>query len=72
MANKKEFNEYQNLMKQKFDLEDKMKTIGHDIWLKKNENIQAGKQLALVEDQLRLFFDRKRLEFDEEEDEGKG
>ena len=69
MNSKKDFNEYQKLMKDKFDLEDKIKTIGHDRWLKKNQLIQAGRQLALVEDQLRLFFDRKRLEF-EEEDEG--
>ena len=66
---KKDFEYHQSLMKQKFDLEDKQKIIGHKIWELRNENIQAGKQLALVEHQIRDFYGRKRIEFDEEERE---
>jgi len=63
---KKDFNEYQRITKQKFDLEDKITTIRHNVWEEKNEVLQTLRQLRLVEDQLRLFFNRQRLEFKEE------
>ena len=65
---KKDFKLYQELMKQKFDLEDKIKVTGHDIWLKKNEKLKCHKQLGLVEDQVREFFQRKRIEFEDEDE----
>lgn len=54
-------------MKQKFDLEDNIKIIGHDIWIKGREKLKAHQQLRIVEDQVRNFFNRKRIEFEEEE-----
>ena len=62
---KKDFNEYQRITKQKFDLEDKITTIRHNMWEEKNEVLQTLMQLRLVEDQLRAFFNRQRLEFKE-------
>ena len=68
---KKDFNEYENLMKQKFDWEDKKVKIFQEITKLKNENLHCGQQLRLVEDQLRLFFNRARLEIKEEEETNK-
>jgi len=62
---KKDFNEYQNLMHQKFNWEDKIATINNLIWRKKNEKLKASQQLRLVEDGLRVFFKRKRIELEE-------
>ena len=64
---KKDFNYYQELMKGKFDWEDKIITISNEIWKKKNEKLKAAQQLRLTEDQLRLFFKRKRVELEEKE-----
>ena len=62
------YNECKSLIEEKHNLENKMAKIGHDIWLKKNEKIKAGRQLALVETQLRLSFNRPRLVFKEDKD----
>ncbi len=64
---KKTFNEYSKLMRQKFDLEDKMAKIFNERWKLNNENIQCSKQLRLVEDQIRLMFSRIRIERKEDE-----
>ena len=58
---KKDFNEYQKLMKNKFDLEDRMAHIGNEKWKLNNENTQCGQQLRLVEDQVRQMFNRIRV-----------
>lgn len=63
---KKDFNDYQNLMNQKFDWEDRKVKIFQEIRKLKNEDLHCSQQLRLVEDQLRLFFKRKRLEIEEE------
>lgn len=65
---KKDFNEYQNLMNQKFDWEDKKVKIFQKIIKLKNEDLHCSQQLRLIEDQLRLFFNRKRIEIKEEEE----
>lgn len=65
---KKNFKEYEEINKQKFDLEDKIDTIGHEIWLKNNEKTKAAQQLRIIEDQLRSFFGRIRLEFKEDDE----
>ena len=64
---KKTFNEYSKLMKQKFDIEDRMAKIFNESWKLNNESTQCSKQLRLVEDQIRLMFDRIRIEKEEEE-----
>jgi len=64
---KKDINYYQELMKSKFDWEDKIVKIANEIWKKKNEKLKAIQQLRLTEDQLRLFFKRKRIELEENE-----
>ncbi len=67
MANpKKGLDEYTKLMKQKFDLEDRMARIGNLKWKLNNENVQCGQQLKLVEDQVRLMFNRMRVENEED------
>ncbi len=58
---KKDFNEYQKLMKNKFDLEDRMAKIANERWKLNNENTGCGKQLRVVEDQIRIMFDRIRV-----------
>ena len=63
----KDFDLYQKLMKQKFDLEDRMAKIGNERWRLNNENTKCGGQLRIVEDELRVLFDRMRVEM-----EGKG
>ena len=63
---KKDFNEYSSLMKQKFDIEDRMAKIGNEKWKLNNENVRCGQQLKLVEDQIRLMFNRMRVENEEE------
>ena len=63
---KKDFNEYNSLMKQKFDLEDRQARIFNERWKLNNENTQCGQQLRLVEDQIRLMFNRMRIEKKEE------
>ena len=65
---KKDFDEYQRITKQKFDLEDKITTIRHNVWEERNEVLQTLRQLRLVEDQLRIFFNRERLEFKEDKE----
>ena len=65
---KKGFDEYQALMKQKFDWEDKKVKVFQDIRKLKNEDLHCSQQLRLVEDQLRLFFNRKRIEIQEKEE----
>lgn len=57
---KKELEYYQNLMKQKFDWEDKIVTIGNEIWKKSNEKLKSIHQL-------RLFFKRERIEIEKNE-----
>ena len=64
---KEELELYPKLMKQKFDLEDRMAKIGNERWRLNNENTKCGQQLRLVEDELRVLFDRMRIEM-----EGKG
>ena len=63
---RKNFNEYQKLMRQKFDLEDRKANIYNEKWKLTNENAQCSKQLMLVEDQIRLMFNRMRIEKEEE------
>ena len=63
---KKDFNEYQKLMEQKFNWEDRKVNIFQEIRKLKNEDLHCSQQLRIVEDQLRLFFNRKRLEKEEE------
>ena len=59
---KKNLNKYENLMKQKFDLQDRMANIFNERWKLNNENTKCSKQLALVEDQVRTIFNRFRVE----------
>ena len=66
---KKNFEEYQTLMKQKFDLEDRMAKIFNERWKLNKENTKCGQQLGLVEDQLRNMFDRFRIELKSDKDE---
>lgn len=63
----KDTNYYQQLMKSKFDWEDTMARLSNLIFRKKNEKLKAAQQLKLTEDQLRLFFKRKRIELEEKE-----
>ena len=63
---KKDFNEYEVLMKQKFDLEDRQAHIFNEKWKLNNENTRCGQQLAIVEDQIRIMFDRMRIELKKE------
>ena len=60
----KELELYPQLMKQKFDLEDRMAKIGNERWRLNNENTKCGQQLRLVEDELRVLFDRMRVELE--------
>ncbi len=69
-------NEYQKLMEQQFNLEDKIKGLGHEQWKLKNKVIELGlkkgenqRQLSLVKDQVRVFFGRKILKFEEKEND---
>lgn len=64
---KKDYEVYQNLMSNKFDLEDRMAKIFNERWKLNNENTQCARQLRLTEDELRLFFKRKRIELKEDE-----
>ena len=63
---KKNFNEYEKLMKHKFDLEDRMAKIFNERWKLKNENTKCSLQLRLVEDQVRSMFNRFRIELKED------
>ena len=70
------FKEHQKLMEQKWNLEDKVKELGHEQWKLKNKVIELGlkkgenqRQLGLIEDQLRVFFNRKIINLEEGEDE---
>lgn len=63
---KKCFGDYQNLMKQKFDLEDRMDTIANERWKLNNENTKCGQQLRIVEDQIRDMFNRIRIELNKD------
>ena len=60
------FNQYEKLMKQKYDLEDRMDKIYNEKWKLNNENTKCGQQLRLVEDQIRLMFHRMRVKLKEE------
>ncbi len=64
---KKDFKHHQNLMQQKWDAEDNIKKNNHKIWELKNDNLKQAHKLSMVEDQLRVFFDRLILNFDEKE-----
>ncbi len=59
---KKDFNEYENLMRNKFDIEDRIAKIHNEKWKLNNENVKCGLQLRLVEDQIRSMFNRFRIE----------
>lgn len=59
---KKNSKEYDSLMKQKHDLEDRMANIFNAKWKLSNENTKLGLQLRVVEDQLRSLFGRVRIE----------
>ncbi len=61
-ANKKDFNEYETIMKHKFDIEDRMAKIH-------NENTKYSQQLRLVEDQIRSMFNRFRIKLKEKKEE---
>jgi len=65
---RKGFEDYQSLMKQKFDLEDRMDTIANEKWKLNNENTKCGQQLRVVEDQIRDMFNRMRIELKKEEE----
>ena len=64
---KKDFKYHQSLMNQKFDWEDKKVKIANQIFKLRNENLHCCQQLRLTEDQIRMFFNRKRIEVEEEE-----
>ena len=64
---KKDFNQYETLMKHKFDIEDRMVKIANEKWKLNNENMKCGRQLRLVEDQVRNMFNRFRVKLKEEE-----
>ena len=73
------FKEHQKLMEQKWNLEDKVKELGHEQWKLKNKVIELGlkkgenkRQLALIEDQLRVFFNRKIINLEEGEGDTNG
>ena len=66
---KKDFEEYQDLMKDKFDLEDRMAKITNERWRLNNENTKCGQQLRIVEDQLRGIFNRIRIELEQNKEE---
>lgn len=66
---KDNFNRYQELMREKFDLEDRVKKNNHRKWELNCENVQLGRQKTLVEHQLRNLLGRKIIEF---EDNGNG
>jgi len=57
------FQEYQRITSTKFDLEDRIDTLGHDIWVMKNERLKAQQQLKKKENELRNLFNRQRLVF---------
>lgn len=63
---KNDIEHYQILMNQKFDWEDRKIRIFQDIRKLKNEDLHCSQQLRLVEDGLRIFFKRKRIEIKEE------
>ncbi len=66
---KKDFKTYETLMKQKFDLEDRMAKIFNERWKLNKENTKCGMQLKLVEDQVRSMFNRFRIELKEDNKE---
>jgi len=63
---KQSLSEYESLMKQKFDTEDRMDTIANERWRLNNENLKCSQQLRLIEDQIRLMFNRMRVELKKE------
>jgi len=63
----KEKKDYDFLMKQKFDIEDRQAKIYNERWKLNNENTKLGQQLRLVEDQLRDLFNRVRVELKQNE-----
>ena len=66
---KKDFKEYETMMKHKFDIEDRMAKIHNERWKLNNENIKLGLQLRLVEDQVRSMFNRFRIELKKDKEE---
>ena len=66
---KKDFNQYEKLMKHKFDIEDRMAKIHNERWKLNNENTKLGQQLRLVEDQVRSMFSRFRIELKKDKEE---
>lgn len=66
-SSKKDFKDFENLMKNKHDLEDRMAKIFNEKWKLNNENTKCGLQLRLVEDQVRSIFGRFRIELKKEE-----
>ncbi len=66
---KEKFKEYQRLMNQKYDLEDRMAKIYNEKFELNNKNIKCGQQLKIVEDQIRLMFHRIRIELKKDKEE---
>ncbi len=66
---KKNLDEYDFLMKQQFDIEDRMAHIYNERWKLNNENTTLGKKLRLVQDQIRSIFNRFRVELKKPKDE---
>jgi len=66
---KQDFNEYRTLMKNKFDIEDRMAKIHNERWKLNNENTKCGQQLRLVEDQIRSLFSRVRINLMKDEND---
>jgi len=54
------------LMKNKFDIEDRIAKIFNEKYKLNNENLKCSQQLRLVEDQLRSMFSRIRIELKED------
>lgn len=64
---KKTFENYDKLMDDKFNLEDRMANIANERWRLNNENIKCGQSLRVIEDQLRSMFKRIRIDIKKEE-----
>ena len=62
MEQKKDKSDYDFLMKQEFDIEDRMAHIYNERWKLNNENTKLSLKLILVKDQIRSLFGRFRIE----------
>ena len=65
---KKDFKDYERITLQKFDWEDKKAKIFNKIQELRREDLHCSQQLRIVEDQLRLFFGRIRIELKKDDE----